>query len=212
MGVAMDDLTAQIAAARSRRWRNRRRAICGADSTDHAAAGGLGAVAGGAGRLMFLAARISRPVQQLTQGLGRVAAGDLAARVEPGGSDEIGAAVEAFNHMAEPAATGSRAADPRHAPGELAGAGAQDGARSEEFADADSLDHGRDHQPARASPDGAFLEQAAQIVADEVQTLEKRVRAFSEFAAEPPVMPSRNRRERAGGGARLVPEDPRTRK
>jgi signal transduction histidine kinase len=34
-----------------------------------------------------------------------------------------------------------------------------------------------------------FLEQAAQIVADEVNTLEKRVRAFSEFASEPPVLP-----------------------
>jgi nitrogen fixation/metabolism regulation signal transduction histidine kinase len=37
--------------------------------------------------------------------------------------------------------------------------------------------------------DGAFLEQASQIVADEVQTLERRVRAFSQFAAEPPVEP-----------------------
>ena len=40
-----------------------------------------------------------------------------------------------------------------------------------------------------SKPDSAFLEQAAQIVADEVHTLEKRVRAFSEFASEPPVMP-----------------------
>jgi two-component system nitrogen regulation sensor histidine kinase NtrY len=39
------------------------------------------------------------------------------------------------------------------------------------------------------SADGAFLDQAAQIVADEVQTLERRVRAFSQFASEPPVMP-----------------------
>jgi nitrogen fixation/metabolism regulation signal transduction histidine kinase len=37
--------------------------------------------------------------------------------------------------------------------------------------------------------DHAFLEQAAQIVADEVHTLERRVKAFSEFASEPPVMP-----------------------
>jgi len=41
----------------------------------------------------------------------------------------------------------------------------------------------------RREPESAFLEQAAQIVADEVTTLEKRVRAFSEFASEPPVMP-----------------------
>ena len=33
------------------------------------------------------------------------------------------------------------------------------------------------------------MEQAAQIVVDEIETLERRVRAFSEFAAEPPVRP-----------------------
>jgi nitrogen fixation/metabolism regulation signal transduction histidine kinase len=37
--------------------------------------------------------------------------------------------------------------------------------------------------------DRAFVEQAAQIVVDEIETLERRVRAFSEFAAEPPVQP-----------------------
>jgi signal transduction histidine kinase len=38
--------------------------------------------------------------------------------------------------------------------------------------------------------DRAFLEQAAQIVVDEIETLERRVRAFSQFAAEPPVSPA----------------------
>jgi two-component system, NtrC family, nitrogen regulation sensor histidine kinase NtrY len=37
--------------------------------------------------------------------------------------------------------------------------------------------------------DRAFMEQAAQIVISEVETLERRVRAFSEFASEPPVYP-----------------------
>ena len=37
------------------------------------------------------------------------------------------------------------------------------------------------------SVDASFLRQASQIVADEVTTLEKRVRAFSDFAAEPPA-------------------------
>src|SRR5579872_876517 len=61
----------------------------------------LAALAG----LVFLAARITRPIRQLTQGLERVAAGDLATRV-PGpspdsqGSGEIAAAMRAFNHMA----------------------------------------------------------------------------------------------------------------
>jgi two-component system, NtrC family, nitrogen regulation sensor histidine kinase NtrY len=36
---------------------------------------------------------------------------------------------------------------------------------------------------------GEFLEQAASIVVDEVAALERRVRAFTEFSAEPPVNP-----------------------
>ena len=34
--------------------------------------------------------------------------------------------------------------------------------------------------------DRAFMEQATQIVVDEIETLERRIRAFSQFAAEPP--------------------------
>jgi nitrogen fixation/metabolism regulation signal transduction histidine kinase len=41
---------------------------------------------------------------------------------------------------------------------------------------------GTDNQP-------EFLEQAAQIVVDEVMALERRVSAFSQFASEPPVCP-----------------------
>jgi nitrogen fixation/metabolism regulation signal transduction histidine kinase len=35
--------------------------------------------------------------------------------------------------------------------------------------------------------DRAFMTQATQIVVDEIETLERRIRAFSQFAAEPPV-------------------------
>jgi nitrogen fixation/metabolism regulation signal transduction histidine kinase len=38
--------------------------------------------------------------------------------------------------------------------------------------------------------DPAFVEQAAQIVTSEIETLERRVRAFSEFAAEPDSAPA----------------------
>jgi nitrogen fixation/metabolism regulation signal transduction histidine kinase len=42
----------------------------------------------------------------------------------------------------------------------------------------------------RQSESGSeFYQQAAQIVVDEVLSLERRVRAFSEFSAEPPVSP-----------------------
>jgi nitrogen fixation/metabolism regulation signal transduction histidine kinase len=142
------------------------------------------------GALMYLAVRISRPVQQLTEGLGQVAAGDLAARVEPGGSDEIGAAVEAFNHMAgqleqarerliHVTRVASWQALARKMAHEVKNSLTPIRLTMEEIISRSSL----------ARPDSAFLEQAAQIVADEVNTLEKRVRAFSEFASEPPVMP-----------------------
>jgi two-component system nitrogen regulation sensor histidine kinase NtrY len=142
------------------------------------------------GALMYLAIRISRPVQQLTEGLGQVAAGDLAARVEPGGSDEIGAAVEAFNHMAgqleqarerliHVTRLASWQALARKMAHEVKNSLTPIRLTMEEIISRSSS----------SKPDSAFLEQAAQIVADEVNTLEKRVRAFSEFASEPPVMP-----------------------
>lgn len=51
--------------------------------------------------LVYLAHRISRPIQQLTAGLGRLAAGDLNARVKAHRDDEVGRAIQAFNHMAD---------------------------------------------------------------------------------------------------------------
>jgi two-component system nitrogen regulation sensor histidine kinase NtrY len=142
------------------------------------------------GGLMFLAARISRPVQQLTEGLGQVAAGDLGARVEARGSDEIGAAVDAFNHMA---AQLEQARERLIHVTRLASWQAL--ARKMAHEVKNSLTPIRltmeeiISRSLSSEPDRGFLDQAAQIVADEVNTLEKRVRAFSEFASEPPVMP-----------------------
>src|SRR6266852_3447124 len=100
MGVAMDDLTSQYADARQALQTSvARDFLRGFSRTLLVVAAVLWLAALAA--LIYLAARISRPVQQLTEGLGRVAAGDLAARVPPGGSDEVGAAVEAFNYMAD---------------------------------------------------------------------------------------------------------------
>ena len=47
------------------------------------------------------------------------------------------------------------------------------------------------HPPA----DRAFMDQAVQIVVSEIDALERRVRAFSEFASEPPVKPEVPRRQ-----------------
>jgi signal transduction histidine kinase len=50
---------------------------------------------------LVLAAAVSRPVQSLTDAAGRVAAGDLSARVSAAGSDELGALARTFNQMVE---------------------------------------------------------------------------------------------------------------
>ncbi len=187
MGIAMADLAKQYAGARDTFDRSAARDLRRGFSTALlvvAAALWLAALTA----LIFLAARISRPVRQLTQGLGRVAAGDLGARVNETGSDEIGAAVAAFNHMADQL---------QHARENLI--------QVTRLASWQALARKMAHEvknsltPIRLTmeeiisrgpnQDGAFLEQASQIVADEVQTLEKRVRAFSQFAAEPPVEP-----------------------
>ena len=50
---------------------------------------------------LVLASRVSRPVQALTDAAGRVASGDLSARVRAAGTDELGALARTFNQMVE---------------------------------------------------------------------------------------------------------------
>lgn len=139
--------------------------------------------------MVYFARRISRPIRQLTEGLARVAGGDAAARIpDRGRDDEIGNAIRAFNHMAEQlrqsrerlvflTRLSSWQAIGRKMAHEVKNSLTPIRLTMEEIA-------------ARSgSSDRAFLEQASQIVADEVNSLERRVRAFSEFAAEPPVRP-----------------------
>jgi nitrogen fixation/metabolism regulation signal transduction histidine kinase len=137
--------------------------------------------------LIFLAARISRPIRHLTQGLGKVAAGDLSARVESSGEGEIGEAMTAFNHMA-----GQMQQSREHLIQVTRLASWQALARKMAHEVKNSLTPIRltvEEIASRQGGDDPFMEQAAQIVTDEITTLEKRVRAFSDFAAEPPVMP-----------------------
>ena len=137
--------------------------------------------------VVYLAHRVSEPVRKLTQGLERVASGDLSVRVVEGGSDEVGAAVAAFNHMA--------------AQSEIARKRLVQMTRLESWqAVARKMAHEVKNSltPIRLNMeeiasrngrvDAAYLEQASQIVVDEVNTLERRVRAFSQFASEPPVL------------------------
>jgi nitrogen fixation/metabolism regulation signal transduction histidine kinase len=188
LNVPLGELTRQIGDARqtveTSGVRDFRRGIRGA-LLSIAASLWLAALAA----LVFLAARITRPIRQLTQGLERVASGDLAVRVPEQGSGEIAAAMLAFNHMAsqlqqaqerliQVTRVASWQALARKMAHEVKNSLTPIRLTMEEIVSR------------QGAADGAFLEQAAQIVADEVNTLEKRVRAFSEFSAEPPVLPA----------------------
>jgi len=78
--------------------------------------------------LVYMAHRISRPIQHLTRGLTELSAGDLTARVAERRDDEIGRAIKAFNDMAEKTPGEHRAPGLPAAIGQLADPGAQDGA------------------------------------------------------------------------------------
>ncbi len=140
------------------------------------------------GLLVYLAHRISRPIQQLTAGLTALAAGDLSTRVEARRDDEIGRAIRAFNDMAGRL---QRSTERLLYVTQLESW--QTLARKMAHEVKNSLTPIRltvEEMLARyGESDRAFMEQATQIVAEEVESLERRVRAFSQFAAEPPVVP-----------------------
>jgi nitrogen fixation/metabolism regulation signal transduction histidine kinase len=138
--------------------------------------------------LIYFAHRISRPIQQLTTGLSEVAAGHLDYRVPIAGDDEIGAAIQTFNRMADElkqsqerlvyvARLESWQALARKMAHEVKNSLTPIRLTMEEIA------------ARQSGPGREFFEQAAQIVVDEVMSLERRVRAFSEFASEPEIAP-----------------------
>jgi nitrogen fixation/metabolism regulation signal transduction histidine kinase len=138
--------------------------------------------------LIYFAHRIARPIRQLTTGLSEVAAGNLAHRVPTSRNDEIGAAIQAFNHMADELKQSqerlvymtrleSWQALARKMAHEVKNSLTPIRLTMEEIA------------ARQSGTGGEFYQQAAQIVVDEVLSLERRVRAFSEFSSEPPISP-----------------------
>ncbi|HTM47437.1 MAG TPA: HAMP domain-containing sensor histidine kinase [Bryobacteraceae bacterium] len=148
----------------------------------------LGIWLAGLALLAYMAGRISRPIQQLTAGLAGLAAGKLETRLPGGGHDEVGRAVQAFNHMA-----GQLQQNRDRLVYLTQLASWQTLARKMAHEVKNSLTPIRltveEMLVRHGESDSAFLQQAAQIVVDEVDSLERRIRAFSEFAAEPPVRP-----------------------
>jgi nitrogen fixation/metabolism regulation signal transduction histidine kinase len=136
--------------------------------------------------LIYWAHRVSQPIRQLTAGLGQLADGNFQARLHPRRDDEVGAAMHAFNN------TAGQLEQHRDRLVYLTRlASWQALARKMAHEVKNSLTPIRltmeELVARRDDRDVRFLEQAAQIVIDEVRTLERRVRAFSDFGAEPPV-------------------------
>jgi two-component system nitrogen regulation sensor histidine kinase NtrY len=148
--------------------------------------------------LVLIAHRVSRPIQQLTAALTDFAAGDWSRRLETGQQpgvpprDEVARAVHAFNDMAD------QLEESRERLVHLTRmASWQSLARKTAHELKNSLtpirlmvEEMQARQPAPEDiEDRAFMDQAVQIVVSEIESLERRVRAFSEFASEPQVHP-----------------------
>jgi two-component system, NtrC family, nitrogen regulation sensor histidine kinase NtrY len=144
--------------------------------------------------LVLIAHRVSRPIQQLTAALTDFAGGDWARRLETGGKprvpprDEVTRAVEAFNLMAD------QLEENRERLVHLTRmASWQSLARKTAHELKNSLTPIRltveEMQARHPASERAFMDQAVQIVVSEIESLERRVRAFSEFASEPLVRP-----------------------
>jgi nitrogen fixation/metabolism regulation signal transduction histidine kinase len=141
--------------------------------------------------LILIAHRVSRPIQQLTAALTDVAAGDASRRIDTGrdrdgaARDEVGRAVDAFNRMA-----GQLQQSRERLVHLTRMASWQSLARKTAHEIKNSLTPIRltvEEMQARQPVDRAFMDQAVQIVVSEIESLERRVRAFSEFSSEPPV-------------------------
>jgi two-component system nitrogen regulation sensor histidine kinase NtrY len=149
------------------------------------------------GLVWLVATRFSKPIVNLTGALKSLAAGNFRVRVLNERTDEIGLATDAFNRTAaeleqnrdrlvyltqlaswqvlarKMAHEVKNSLTPIRLTVEEMVARGDDGARA----------------PETEANRRAFLDQAASIVVDEIESLERRIRAFSEFSSEPPVCP-----------------------
>lgn len=135
--------------------------------------------------LLWMTSRMTRPIEMLTRALREFGAGKrMPLRAE--GRDEMALAIASFNEMSEQI---ERSRERLLYFTRLESW--QTLARKMAHEVKNSLTPIRltvEEMVARSHPDERpFLEQASQIVAEEVQSLERRVRAFSELSSEPPL-------------------------
>jgi nitrogen fixation/metabolism regulation signal transduction histidine kinase len=183
--VNLTHLATQIAQARDTASRDLRRGVFGAWWL-LAALIWLFALA----LVWWVATRFTRPIVALTAAMRSLAAGNFRIRVERTQSGEIGLATDAFNHTAAELETNrdrlvyltqlaSWQVLARKMAHEVKNSLTPIRLTVEEMV----ARHDEPDQEDRR----AFLTQAASIVTDEIESLERRIRAFSEFSSEPPV-------------------------
>jgi nitrogen fixation/metabolism regulation signal transduction histidine kinase len=144
--------------------------------------------------LMFIAHRVTQPIQRLTAALTDFADSDGSRRLEtsadvrgaPG--DEVALAIHAFNRMA------TQLQQSRERLVQVTRmASWQSLARKTAHELKNSLTPIRlaveEMQARQPAADRAFMDRAVHIVVSEIDSLERRVRAFSEFSSEPPIAP-----------------------
>jgi nitrogen fixation/metabolism regulation signal transduction histidine kinase len=134
--------------------------------------------------LIYLANRMSQPIQQLTSGLSDLASGNLQTRIDIKRNDELGRAIGAFN---DTAAELEQSRDRLVYLTQVASWQALARKMAHELKNSLTpirltVEEILARQPAG---DRQFMAQAVQIVVNEVETLERRVRAFSDFSSEP---------------------------
>ncbi len=188
LGVAMGELTSRIAGAREIIAQHKERDLRRGFTYTYVFLT-LAIWVASLSVLVYLANRISRPIQQVTEGLLELAKGNFAHRLTVTRDDEIGRATQAFNDTAVQL---HQSRDRLVYLTQLASW--QVLARKMAHEVKNSLTPIRltvEEMVARHSESNRmFLEQAAAIVVDEVESLERRVRAFSEFSSEPEVCPA----------------------
>jgi nitrogen fixation/metabolism regulation signal transduction histidine kinase len=183
-GLKMTRLTGEVRAARRVAGDRAGRDLARGFTWTFLLVGGLLWALSGAA-LVWMTGRSFRRLERLTEALGRLAKGDYSARVGGrAGDDEVGRAVAAFDHTAEELASS------RERLIQLTQAASWRGlARKMAHELKNSLTPIRltvEEMLARAGvADREFAEEATRIVVGEVEGLERRLRAFSEFAAEP---------------------------
>jgi len=138
------------------------------------------------GTLAFLANRISRPIQELTAGLSRLSRGDYQTRVAVRRRDEIGLAIDAFNGMADQL---QRSRERLVYLTQVASWQLLARKMAHELKNSLTPIRLTVEEIVARQPPSEFLTQAAQVVREEIETLQYRVRAFSEFSGEPVPSP-----------------------